>query len=40
MKMETDEQKTHYALSLWANYIETGSITLGGKGCAKTREGI
>jgi hypothetical protein len=26
--METDEQKIHYALNLWANYIETGNVVL------------
>jgi hypothetical protein len=27
--METDEQKIFYALSMWANHIETGDIVLG-----------
>lgn len=26
--METDTQKIYYALSLWANHIETGDIVL------------
>ena len=32
--METDEQKIYFALNLWANYIETGDVTL----CAKDAE--
>lgn len=32
--METDEQKIRFALDLWANYIETGHVTL----CAKDAE--
>lgn len=26
--METDQEKIYYALSMWANHIETGKMTL------------
>lgn len=33
--METDEQKIYHALTLWANHIETGHITLGAQDAQK-----
>lgn len=33
--MTTDEQKIYYALSMWANYIETGNICLGAEDARK-----
>lgn len=33
--METDEQKIYYALTLWANHIETGDIVMGAEDARK-----
>lgn len=38
--MENDESKIYYALTLWANYIETGNVVLDAQTAQKRGEKV